>query len=126
MPLGFNPMDLGSVCESNAYGSVTLVPEAASRKQQATSDKLLTKQDSGIIKDVERKKIMKPYRATLRLLFDYDKVLVDVIQFLDSHKHSNEPVRAKVDKLLNHSDQLKKAVELELKSHETGVRTTEL
>ena len=76
--------------------------------------------------DLERKKIMKPYRATLRLLFDYDKVLVDVIQFLDSHKHSNEPVRAKVDKLLNHSDQLKKAVELELKSHETGVRTTEL
>ena len=123
-------MDLGSVCESNAYGSVTLVPEAASRKLQAASVKLqatsLTKQASGIIKDVERKKIMKPYRATLRLLFDYDKVLVDVIQFLDSHKHSNEPVRAKVDKLLNHSDQLKKAVELELKSHETGVRTTEL
>ena len=51
---------------------------------------------------------------------------MDVIQFLDSHKHSNEPVREKVDKLLNHSDQLKKAVELELKSHETGVRTTEL
>ena len=69
---------------------------------------------------------MKPYRATLRLLFDYDRVLVDVIQFLDSHKHSNEPVREKVDKLVNHSDQLKKAVELELKSHETGVRTTEL
>ena len=31
-------------------------PEATSHKQQATSDKLLTKQDSGIIKDVERKK----------------------------------------------------------------------
>ena len=68
---------------------------------------------------------MKPYRATLRLLFDYDRALVDVIQFLDSHKHSDEPVRETVDKLLNHSDKLKKAVELELQSHETGVRTTE-
>ena len=68
---------------------------------------------------------MKPYRATLRLLYDYDRALVDVIQFLDSHKHSDEPVRETVDKLLNHSDKLKKAVELELQSHETGVRTTE-
>ena len=66
-------MDLGSVCESNAYGSVTLVcgpiglgryaqqdrvrvkagetyrqPQAASYKPQASS---LTNQDSGIIKD---------------------------------------------------------------------------
>ena len=68
---------------------------------------------------------MKPYRATLRLLYDYDRALVDVIQFLDSHKHSNQPIRETVDKLLNHSDKLKKAVELELQSHETGVRTTE-
>ena len=68
---------------------------------------------------------MKPYRATLRLLYDYDRALVDVIQFLDSHKHSNQPIRETVDKLLNHSDDLKKAVELELKSNETGVRTTE-
>ena len=68
---------------------------------------------------------MKAYRATLRLLHDYDRALVDVIQFLDSHKHSDEPVRETVDKLLNHSDKLKKVVELELQSHETGVRTTE-
>ena len=68
---------------------------------------------------------MKPYRATLRLLHDYDRALVEVIQFLDSHKHSNEPVRDTVDTLLNHSDKLKKVVELELQSHETGVRTTE-
>ena len=68
---------------------------------------------------------MKPYRATLRLLHDYDRALVDVIQFLDAIKHSNHPVREKVDKLLNHSDDLKKAVELELQSNETGVRTTE-
>ena len=57
---------------------------------------------------------MKPYRATLRLLHDYDRALVEVIQFLDSHKHSDEPVRETVDKILNHSDKLKKAVELEL------------
>ena len=68
---------------------------------------------------------MRPYRATLRLLHDYDRALVEVIQFLDSHRHSDEPVRETVDKLLNHSDRLKKAVELELQSHETGVRTTE-
>jgi len=68
---------------------------------------------------------MKEYRATLRLLYDYDRALVEVIQFLDSHRHSDEPVRETVDKLLNHSDRLKKAVELELQSHETGVRTTE-
>jgi len=57
---------------------------------------------------------MKPYRATLRLLHDYDRALVEVIQFLDSHKHSDEPVRETVDKILNHSDKLKEAVELEL------------
>ena len=68
---------------------------------------------------------MKPYKATLKLLHDYDWALVKVIQFLDSHRHSDEPVRETVDKLLNHSDDLKKAVELELQSHETGVRNTE-
>ena len=68
---------------------------------------------------------MKPYRATLRLLYDYDRALVEVIQFLDSHGHSDEKVWEAVDKLLNHSVDLKKAVELELQSHETGVRTTE-
>jgi len=68
---------------------------------------------------------MKEYRATLRLLYDYDRALVEVIQFLDSHRHSDEPVRETVDKLLNHSDRLKKEVELELQSNETGVRTTE-
>jgi hypothetical protein len=65
---------------------------------------------------------MKPYRATLRLLHDYDRALVDVIHFLDTRKHSNEPVRETVDKLLNHSDDLKKAVELELQSHGEKVR----
>ena len=65
---------------------------------------------------------MKPYRATLRLLHDYDWALVEVIQFLDSHGHSDEKVRETVAKLLNHSDDLKKAVELELQSHGEKVR----
>ena len=64
-------------------------------------------------------------KATIKLLEKQHRALVEVIQFLDSHKHSNEPVREAVDKLLNHSDDLKKAVELELQSNETGVRTTE-
>ena len=58
---------------------------------------------------------MKPYRATLRLLYDYDRALVDVIQFLDSHKHSNEPVRAAVDKILNHSEDLTRKSDQEIK-----------
>ena len=57
---------------------------------------------------------MKPYRATLRLLYDYDRALVEVIQFLDSHGHSDDKVRETVDKLLNHSDDLKKDSEMEL------------
>ncbi len=64
-------------------------------------------------------------KATIKLLQEQHAALVQVIQFLDSHRHSDEPVRETVDKLLNHSDDLKKAVELELQSHETGVRTTE-
>ena len=64
-------------------------------------------------------------KATIELLEKQHRALVEVIQFLDSHKHSNKPVRETVDKLLNHSDDLKKAVELELQSNETGVRTTE-
>ena len=58
---------------------------------------------------------MKPYRATLRLLYDYDRALVDVIQFLDSHKHSNTPVREAVDKILNHSEDLTRQSDQEIK-----------
>ena len=58
---------------------------------------------------------MKPYRATLRLLYDYDRALVDVIQFLDSHKHSNTPVREAVDKILNHSEDLTRKSDQEIK-----------
>ena len=66
-------------------------------------------------------KIMK---ATIELLEKQHDALVEVIYWLDSNKHSNKPIREVVDKLLNHSDDLKKAVELELQSHEIG-RTTE-
>ena len=61
---------------------------------------------------------MKPYRATLRLLYDYDRALVDVIQFLDSHKHSNTPVREAVDKILNHSEDLTRKSDEEIKKYE--------
>ena len=61
-------------------------------------------------------------KATIKLLEKQHNALVQVIQFLDSHGHSDEKVRETVDKLLNHSDDLKKAVELELQSHGEKVR----
>ena len=42
-------------------------------------------------------------KATIELLEKQHRALVEVIQFLDSHKHSNEPVRETVDKVLNGS-----------------------
>ena len=36
-------------------------------------------------------------KATIELLEKQHRALVEVIQFLDSHKHSNEPVRETVD-----------------------------
>jgi len=53
-------------------------------------------------------------KATIELLSKYDWALVEVIQFLDSHGHSDEKVRETVDKLLNHSDDLKEDSEMEL------------
>ena len=40
---------------------------------------------------------------TIKLIDEQHAALVQVIQFLDSHKHSNEPVRETVDKVLNGS-----------------------
>jgi len=40
---------------------------------------------------------------TIELIDEQHAALVEVIQFLDSHKHSNEPVRETVDKVLNGS-----------------------
>jgi len=53
-------------------------------------------------------------KATIKLLKEQHAALVQVIQFLDSHRHSNEPVREAVDKVLNHSDDLYRDSEMEL------------
>ena len=52
---------------------------------------------------------------TIELIDEQHAALVQVIQFLDSHKHSNEPVRAAVDKILNHSDDLTRKSDEEIK-----------
>ena len=54
-------------------------------------------------------------KATIKLLEKQHNALVQVIQFLDSHKHSNEPVRAAVDKILNHSEDLTRKSDQEIK-----------
>ena len=51
---------------------------------------------------------------TIELIDEQHAALVQVIQFLDSHKHSNTPVREEVDKVLNHSDELYRDSEMEL------------
>jgi hypothetical protein len=53
-------------------------------------------------------------KATIELIKKQQAALVEVIQFLDSKNHSNEPVREAVDKVLNHSDELYKDSEMEL------------
>ena len=53
-------------------------------------------------------------KKTIELLDEQHAVLVQVIQFLDSHRHSNTPVREAVDKVLNHSDELYRDSEMEL------------
>ena len=53
-------------------------------------------------------------KKTIELLKKQHNALVEVIQFLDSHRHSNTPVRETVDKVLNHSDELYKDSEMEL------------
>ena len=58
-------------------------------------------------------------KATIELLDEQHAVLVQVIQFLDSHKHSNTAVRAAVDKILNHSDDLTRKSDEEIKEYES-------
>ena len=53
-------------------------------------------------------------KATIELIDEQHAALVQVIQFLDSHGHSDEPVREAVDKVLNHSDELYRDSEMEL------------
>ena len=54
-------------------------------------------------------------KATIKLLEKQHDALVQVIQFLDSHRHSDEPVREVVDKILNHSKRLHEASDKEIK-----------
>jgi predicted glycoside hydrolase/deacetylase ChbG (UPF0249 family) len=54
-------------------------------------------------------------KKTIELIDEQHAALVQVIQFLDSHKHSDEPVREAVDKILNHSDDLIKQSDQEIK-----------
>ena len=51
---------------------------------------------------------------TIKLLEKQHDVLVQVIQFLDSHRHSDTPVREAVDTILNHSKKLHEDSEMEL------------
>jgi hypothetical protein len=54
-------------------------------------------------------------KATIKLLEKQHRALVEVIQFLDSHRHSDEPVRDTVDTLLNHSEDLTRKSDEEIK-----------
>ena len=54
-------------------------------------------------------------KKTIELIDEQHAALVQVIQFLDSHRHSDEPVREVVDKILNHSDDLIRKSEEEIK-----------
>ena len=54
-------------------------------------------------------------KKTIELIDEQHAALVQVIQFLDSHKHSDEPVREAVDKILNHSDDLIRQSDQEIK-----------
>jgi len=57
-------------------------------------------------------------KKTIELLDEQHAVLVQVIQFLDSHRHSNTPVREAVDKILNHSKRLHEASDQEIREYE--------
>jgi predicted glycoside hydrolase/deacetylase ChbG (UPF0249 family) len=54
-------------------------------------------------------------KKTIELIDEQHAALVQVIQFLDSHRHSDEPVRKVVDKILNHSDDLIRKSDEEIK-----------
>ena len=53
-------------------------------------------------------------KATIKLVQKQHNVLVDVIQYLDSTKQSNTKIREAVDEILNHSEKLHEASEMEL------------
>ncbi len=53
-------------------------------------------------------------KATIELLKKQNHALVEVIQWLDSNKHSNKPIRELVDQVLNHERKLVEDSEMEL------------
>ena len=53
-------------------------------------------------------------KNTIELLKKQHDVLVDVIQYLDSTKQSNTPIREAVDTILNHEKKLEEDSEMEL------------
>jgi len=53
-------------------------------------------------------------KATIELLKKQNHALVEVIQWLDSNKHSNKPIRELVDQVLNHETKLVEDSEMEL------------
>jgi hypothetical protein len=53
-------------------------------------------------------------KATIELLKKQNHALVEVIQWLDSNKHSNKPIRELVDQVLNHEKKLVEDSEMEL------------
>ena len=58
-------------------------------------------------------------KKTIELLDEQHAALVQVIQFLDRKGHSDEPVREVVDKILNHSDDLTRKSDEEIKEYES-------
>ena len=53
-------------------------------------------------------------KATIELLKKQHHVLVEMIHWLDSNKHSNTPIRELVDQVLNHKKKLVEDSEMEL------------
>ena len=61
-------------------------------------------------------------KNTIKLLEKQHDVLVQVIQFLDSHRHSDTPVREAVDDILNHSRKLHEDSNIELEVYQIKKR----
>ncbi len=53
-------------------------------------------------------------KETIELLKKQHHVLVEMIHWLDSNKHSNTPIRELVDQVLNHEKKLVEDSEMEL------------
>ena len=61
-------------------------------------------------------------KKTIEKINKQHSVLVDVIQYLDSTKQSNTPIREAVDNILNHSDKLHEDSNIELEVYQIKKR----